>query len=231
MNGETRCLASHEFGVLWCYPPKGCVAPPWWTIIFLHGIGECGDGGPEDLAKIKRGAGLPREIGQPDNQLLQDPELFPFLVVAPQTTSRWEREHDRVDRLVCDLKESGFMQGRPLLTGFSIGGDGVWAIAARYPSAFAAVAPVAGEDPEATQSVASALARVPIWIGYRDDDQYSSRRRPAAVIDALAKVGNTNVEACECVGPTPEGWSPHAYAAHQAYTDSSFHAWLRDRCR
>jgi hypothetical protein len=50
------------------------------------------------------------------------------------------------------------------------------------------------------------------------------------VIDALAKAGNTNVEAREYVGPTPDEWSPHAYAAHQAYTDSSFHAWLRDRC-
>jgi predicted peptidase len=182
------------------------------------------------LARIGRGAGLPREIGDPDNQLLQDPELFPFLVVAPQTTSRWEQEHDRVDRLVRDLTESGFVRGRPLLTGFSIGGDGAWAIAARRPSAFAAVAAIAGEDPQPTQRVASALARVPIWIGYRNDDQNSSRRRPGVVIDALANAGNTNVEEREYVGSTPDDLSPHAYAAHQAYTDSSLYAWLRDRC-
>ena len=183
------------------------------------------------LAKIGRGPGLPREVGHPDNQLLRDPELFPFLVVAPQTTSWWEREHDRVERLVRDLKESGFVRGQPLLTGFSLGGDGAWAIAARHASAFAAVAPVAGEDPQPAQSVASSLARVPIWIGYRNDDEHASRRRPGVVIDALAMAANTNVEVRGYVGPTPPGWSPHAYAAHQAYTDSSFYAWLRDRCR
>jgi predicted peptidase len=230
MNGQARCLASREFGVWWCYPPKGCVGPPWWTIVFLHGIGERGDGSPEMLEKIKCGGGLPREIGDPGNQLLQDPELFPFLVVAPQTASLWEGEHDRVNRLVSDLKESGLVRGRPLLTGFSIGGDGTWATATQYPSAFAAVAPVAGEDPQPTQSVATALARVPIWIGYRNDDQNASRRRPCALIDALPKAGNTNVQVREYVEPVPDRWTPHSYAAHQAYTDSGFHAWLRDRC-
>ena len=80
MNGQARCFASPDFGVWWCDPPKGCLGPPWWTIVFLHGKGECGDGSPEMLAKIKCGGGLPGEIGNPDNQLLQDPGLFPFLV-------------------------------------------------------------------------------------------------------------------------------------------------------
>jgi predicted peptidase len=230
MNNGARCRVSREFGVLWCDPPRGCIGPPWWTIVFLHGRGEGGDGSPEELPRIVGGAGLPFEIARRDNQLLQDPELFPFLVVAPQTAVRWEQEHARVDRVIRDLRESGFVRGRPLLTGFSIGGDGAWAIATKDPSAFAGITPIAGEDPQPTQHIASALAQLPIWIGYRNDD-YSSRRRPSVVIDALAKAGNTNVEVRDYYpGSTPDGLSPHTCAAHQAYTDSRFHAWLRDRC-
>jgi predicted peptidase len=228
MHSKTRCLACPEFGVWWCYPPKGTMGPPWRTIVFLHGFGERGDSSLEMLAKIGRG-GLPGEVERSENQLLQDPELFPFLVVAPQAASHWEQEQDQVEGLVQRLTESGFVRGRPFLTGFSIGGDGAWVVAARQPSVFAAVAPVASEDPEGAQGIGRVLARVPIWIGYHNDDQYTARRRPSAVIDALSEAGNSKVEVREYVGPTPDGWSPHGYVARQAYTDPHFYAWLRDR--
>lgn len=173
----------------------------------------------------KRGA--PRGSWRSENQVLQDPELFPFLIVAPQAAFSWEKEQGRVENLVERLAQAGFVRGRPCLTGFSIGGDGAWAIAARQPSVFAAVAPVASEDPHGAQSIARALARVPIWISYRNDDEYAGRRRPSAVIDALSNTANSSVKVREYLGLTPEGWSPHGYVARQAYTDPDFYAWLR----
>ena len=226
MHNERRCLACPDFGVWWCHPPNGAVGPPWPTIVFLHGFGERGDGSAETLAQIGGGA-LPGEVGRSENRVLQDPELFPFLIVAPQAAVRWEQEQGQVENLVERLAQSGFVRGRPCLTGFSIGGDGAWAIAARQPSVFAAVAPVASEDPHGAQSIARALARVPIWISYRTDDEYAARRRPSAMIDALSNAANSNVHVREYVGLTPRGWSPHGYVARQAYTDPAFYAWLR----
>jgi predicted peptidase len=229
MSGTRRCRADADFGVWWCDPPAQAVGPPWLTIVFLHGWGEVGEGTAEALAQIGCGGGLPREIEQPDMALLHDPTLFPFLVVAPQTASRWERELERVERLVQRLTDSGFVRGRPVLTGFSIGGDGVWSLGAQLPFTFSALAPVASEDPPDAKGVTRAIASMPIWIAYRGDDQNPSRRRPTAVIDALAKTGNAELEVCEYVGPPPPKWTPHAYAARQAYTDPRFYGWLRDR--
>ncbi len=121
-----RCHASTEFGVWWCNPPAGVVGPPWQTIVFLHGFGEAGDGSVESLEKIGQGAGLPREIADPHNELLRNAQAFPFLVVAPQSPTAWRdaTDHDRVVRLTRRLVESGLIRGRPILAGFSYGGDG-----------------------------------------------------------------------------------------------------------
>ena len=231
MPGEVRCAASSTFGVWQCDPPSGADEPPWPTVVFLHGIGETGDGTSGALQKIARGAGLPREIEQPDNELLQDPSLFPFLVVAPQTPTRWEDVIGDVEAAVAGIVESGLVRGRPLLTGFSIGGDGVWALAARYPSMFAAIAPIAGEDPSDAESIGQALVDVPIWIGYGSDDEHKFRRRPDHVIEALAKAGNTDVEIRVYAGAKakPEDWSNHANVARHAYADPDLYGWLRDR--
>jgi predicted peptidase len=229
MPERRRCAASSALGVWRCDPPPGASAPPWPTIVFLHGINETGNGTAAALQKIARGAGLPREIEQADNAPLQDPSRFPFLVVAPQTPSRWEHTLHDVEAAVVGVIQSGLVRGRPLLTGFSIGGDGVWAVAARYPSMFAAIVPIASEDPPDAESAARALANVPIWIGYRSDDEHASRTRPKAVIDALAKARNADVEIRRYAGAAPHGWSRHAYVAHQAYTDRRLYRWLRDR--
>src|SRR2546423_10108044 len=142
MPGRSRCAASSTFGVWRCDPPSGASGPPWPTIVFLHGIGERGNGTPADLQKIAQGAGLPREIEQPGNALLHDPSRFPFLVIAPQTLSTWQDALLGVEAAVVGVIESGLVRGRPLLTGFSIGGDGVWAVAAGWSSMFAAIAPI-----------------------------------------------------------------------------------------
>jgi hypothetical protein len=84
MPEGSRCAACSAFGVWRCDPPSGASGPPWPTIVFLHGIREIGNGTPGALQKIALGAGLPREIEQPENALLHDPSRFPFLVVAPR---------------------------------------------------------------------------------------------------------------------------------------------------
>jgi predicted peptidase len=228
--GDRRCRPSADHAVWWCDPPTGTPGPPWSTIVFLHGFGEGGDGSLEALAAIPSGGGLPREIEQPDNQLLHDPRLFPFLVVAPQTKGRWEHSSlVSVVRVVERLTASGIVRGRPVLTGFSVGADGAWALASRQPSMFAAIAPFAGEDPPNVEPLARALAGVPVWIGYRSDDEHSLRTRPSRVIRALADAGNREVKVCEYVGELPPKWSGHVYVTRQAYTDSRFYAWLREK--
>jgi predicted peptidase len=229
MPGHRRCAPSSDFKVLRCDPPSGASGPPWPTIMFLHGIGQVGDGSLAALCEIAQGGGLPREIEQQENTLLHDPSCFPFLVVPPQTPSRWEHVLEDVETVLTRLMQSGLVRRRPLLTGFSLGGDGVWTVAARHPSMFAAIAPIASADPPQAQLIARNLANVPIWIAYRRDDEHASRSRPSAVIEALAQAGNADVEIREYVEAPPPKWSRHAYLAHQAYTDPQLYRWLLER--
>jgi len=228
----SRCGASAEFGVWWCSPPEGVAGPPWLTIVFLHGIGEAGDGSAESLEKIAYGAGLPREVAQRDDGTLNDPELFPFLVVAPQSVSAWRDETERasVVGLTRRLREAGLVHGRALLTGFSFGGDAVWRVASRRDADFAAIVSVASEDPPDPAPIARGLATVPVWIGLRTDDQYASRSRaPLRLIQELRSLGNHDVEVRGYEDPLPEDWggTSHSYAAREAFTDAELYEWLR----
>ena len=111
-------------------------AKRWPIALFLHGSGERGDDGSKQ-AQVGIGAAI-----------RADRSHFPMIVVMPQarTNTRWSgaMAAQAIKALEQSSKEFHGDPQRTYLTGLSIGGQGVWLLAAAYPHRFAAIAPVCG---------------------------------------------------------------------------------------
>ena len=174
-------------------------------VLFLHGAGERGVDGWSALRY-----GLPSVLGQPRPERMR--------VVVPQCPPecRWD---DRLEHLALLLDT---LPGEALtVTGFSMGGQGVWAFAAKYPGRATRLAPVAARLPVGTNAIelAPRLPDVPTWVIHGGHDE----RVPAAESDAI-------VAALNALGHRPtytryEGLG-HAVTCDTAYADSGYRAWL-----
>ncbi|MBO7748297.1 dienelactone hydrolase family protein [Paenibacillus sp. MWE-103] len=138
-------------------PDRYDAARPWPLILFLHGIKKRG----ADLALLD-GYGL---LGTAERE-----PGFGFLVLAPQCPAHlsWPAVRHEVlallDRIV---GEYGVDPAAVYLTGFSMGGNGVWDYAARDDGRFAAAAPLAGYH----ETAAMGGIALPVWAfhGIEDD--------------------------------------------------------------
>lgn len=117
----------------WLYLPENYAsAKELPLMLFLHGAGERGP----DLEKVKV-HGPPKLVAQG--------KQFPFIILAPQCKeSRWWDAAELSGLL--DTIESQYKvdKSRVYVTGLSMGGFGVWALAMREPERFAAIAPICG---------------------------------------------------------------------------------------
>ena len=147
------------------YLPKGYevnVTTKWPAIIFLHGGSSRGN----DLKRVKAN-GIPDRI--------ERGKELPFIVIAPQCPidKRWETDgwfdifyREITTRYRIDTN-------RIYLTGLSLGGSGTWYLAMKYPSTFAAIAPISGKTSHIQFIADSAckLAGLPIWIFHGNNDE------------------------------------------------------------
>jgi len=133
-------------------------------LLFLHGLGESGDGG-EELERVT--------IHGPCKRI-KNGDHFPFIVVAPQcrlpemsdVASAWQPELllSLLDQLESVLRVD---KQRIYVTGLSMGGYGTWRLAAAAPDRFAAAVPICGGgEPE----WAAALSKLPIWAFHGKKD-------------------------------------------------------------
>jgi antitoxin component YwqK of YwqJK toxin-antitoxin module len=147
------------------YLPEGYDKQPqkqWPLIIYLHGGGLRG----EELNDLQR-YGLPRVIAVEKKEL-------PFVVVAPQCRQglSWDRE-EWFEPFFAEVKKAYRVDTqRVYLTGSSMGGQGTYFLAEKYPVTFAALAPmcasVRGSD---LHREARSIKHIPIWIFHGDKDR------------------------------------------------------------
>lgn len=142
-------------------------------LLFLHGAGERGDS--LDLVK---------KHGPP--KILEN-ESMPFIVVSPQCPKEqwWDVEllNALVEKIISGYNAD---RQRVYLTGLSMGGYGTWALAAKHPDKFAAIAPICGGgDPE----WAEALKNTPVWVFHGAKDNVVPHERSIEMVEALKKAG------------------------------------------
>src|SRR5437016_2815851 len=152
----------------------------WPVILFLHGAGERGDDGL-----------LPTQVGL-GAAVRQNAARFPAIIVFPQmpAESAWTGRPAQVAIAALEQVSREFQvdSDRVYLTGLSMGGNGVWYLAYRYPSRFAALVPICGfvtaffptarpftpvvpaDSGPPFEALARHLRRVPTWIVHGEID-------------------------------------------------------------
>ena len=149
----------------------------WPLVLFMHGAGERGD----DLQQVTL-YGLPHELQGPRAEL-------PAIVVMPQCPAgvRWIMLRDELSALLDHIEATERVDtDRIYLTGISMGGRSVWALAAYRPDRFAALVPVCAEgEPDAV----SKHLHIPTWIFHGAKDEVIPLERSEAMYYALQARG------------------------------------------
>lgn len=187
--------------------PEGYDVEParrWPVVFFLHGKGERG----RDLALLKR-HGLPR--------LIAEGRRFPFVVIAPQCPEEeyWSEAPCLPAFVAAASARYRIDPARVYLTGISMGGFGVWALAAREPARYAALLPICGGG---DVRWAAQLRDVPAWAFHGAQDTVVPPIRSEQMVAAIRAAGGT------------PRFTLYPDAGHDAWTETyandAIYAWL-----
>ena len=162
-------------------------------IIFLHGIGERGNG-TTDLIKVTWHA-IPRIIAAGGTMTYKNPvtgEMETFLVLSPQLSwsyGYWDFMY--IDEMLKYAKQNlNVDENRIYLTGLSAGGGGTW----RYPNAslanasqFAAIAPVCPTCDFNLSTIGNTIvaAKTAVWSFHAADDYVCGYYCTFGPVDAI----------------------------------------------
>ncbi|HXF94962.1 MAG TPA: PHB depolymerase family esterase [Gemmatimonadales bacterium] len=224
---RTVTVANHTYRYQVYVPATYSTAQPWPVILFLHGAGERGADG---LLQTNVGLGP---------AIRSHPSRYPAIVVFPQAPaeSLWTGTPADVALAALDatLREYRTDPDRVYLTGLSMGGNGTWYLAYRYPDRFAAIAPVCGFVTAPTRlrgataivppdsgapfpALARRLLRLPAWIFHGEVDPVVPVAESRRAADALRDAGSP-VRYTEVLGGGHDIWD-------RVYGSPQFQDWL-----
>lgn len=210
-------------------PPGWKPRKTWPVVLFLHGNGERGDDGWQQTL-----VGIGPAIRK-------NPEKVPAIVVLPQCRRGMWWTHTPMEKLALAALEASVVDfdgdpDRVFLTGISMGGYGIWSLAAKYPEKFAALAPICGgvvpppgvkvpEDhppvefpPNPYHYMATRIGLTPVWIFHGTNDPRVPVSESRKMAGALQALGNP-VRFSEYEGVGHDSWE-------QAYAEPDFFSWL-----
>lgn len=182
---------------------------PWPLIVNLHGTSSRGD----DLEKVKE-SGLPR--------LIETGKDFPFIIVSPQCPDKktWATD-DWFPPFLEELKSKYRIDlDRIYLTGVSLGGEGVWYLAIKYPETFAAIAPVCGLTTALNLPVkARRIRHIPAWVFHGAKDLLVPVRESETMVASLREYeGDVTFEVFPEAG--------HAPFTNEVYGEQFLYDWF-----
>ncbi len=161
------------------YLPQGYSATgtqKYPLILFIHGMGELGDGSSANLPKILRNA-IPRLIdrGQFPTSFTVDGQTHRFIVISPQFVA-WPQPADINAILNYAIANYHVDPSRLYITGLSMGGGATWDFAGSqanpsYAQRTAAIAPICGAaNPNIYKARMIANANLPVWAFHNNGD-------------------------------------------------------------
>ena len=180
----------------------------WPLVLFLHGMGERGD----DLQELKA-------TGPP--QMVANGKQFPFILVSPQCPDycHWIHLTDMLTALLDEVETKYSVdKSRIYLTGLSMGGFGTWALAAKQPKRFAAIAPICGGG---SPKDAPLIKDIPMWVFHGDKDDVVPLRLSQEMVDAVKAAGG-NPKLTIYPGVGHNAWT-------STYNNDEFWKWLLDQ--
>src|SRR5215213_5298765 len=193
------------------YLPQGYSTNTWQSyplIVFIHGVGETGNGTTDLPGLLNCWTALPRLIangGFPASFNVGG-QNFSFIVISPQFKG-WPGAADVnavVDYAVQNYRVD---QSRIYVTGLSMGGGTVWDFAGTYPTKAAAVVPVCGAAyPDGTKAQAIANAKLAVWATHNETDWSVPSSYTKGWVSTIAQDGG---EAISTIWP---------YSGHDAWS-------------
>lgn len=188
--------------------------PP--VMLFLHGSGERGSNNIDQIM-VGLGPAIWKRKG-----------AFPFVTVIPQCQpgSNWLADGPDAQWALAMLKQTqaefGTDPDRVYLRGLSMGGSGTWSIAAKDPSAWAAIVPMCSR-PDVANAAKFAAARLPIWNFCGDKDRAETVKANRDMAGALTRAG-ANAKYTEYPGVGHNCWD-------DAYGTDALYTWLLEQAR
>ncbi len=205
-------------------PANYSTAQQWPVILFLHGAGERGS---DRLLQTSNALGA---------AIRRAPSAYPAIVIFPQVPndSSWVGIPSQVAMTALDNATAEFRidPDRVYLTGLSMGGNGTWHLAYRFPDRFAAIAPICAfvtalnnrtfkaavptDSGDAFQTLARRVAKLPTWIFHGEIDQPVPVAQSRQAAEAIRKAGG-DVKYTEFLGMDHNVWDA-TYASPQFIT-------------
>jgi predicted peptidase len=169
-----------ELGYYQYLPPGYDRGVGFPLLLFIHGLGENGNGGSE-LNRVLRN-GPPRLI-----EANAWDESLPFVVLSPQNArGGCMRASDIRSLIDYALREYKIDPRRIYLTGLSCGAIGSWNFAGQEVNQrIAALVPIAGDGRAAFNNAGCDLGRLPIWAFHGDSDGTVSAQGSIQPIESL----------------------------------------------
>lgn len=198
-------------------------------IIFMHGIGERGNGTTQ-LQNVASNA-IPRYIKDGDPmKFTWNGKTETFLVLSPQLSnnySSWQPFY--VEEMIKYAKQNLRIDtNRIIVTGLSLGGGGVWKYAggsvsnAKNLAAIAAVCATCENVPWAN----IANANLPAWGFHAQDDNTTSANCTNGAVTAIRNA-NPNLSANLTIWPTGQHWIwDRAYDRGYAQQNPNVYEWF-----
>jgi poly(3-hydroxybutyrate) depolymerase len=191
-TGKTMAVNGNTGG-FYEYLPAGYADPANNTkkyplIIFIHGLGELGNGG-SDLPKVLN-TGLPQYINQSKfpASFTVGGVNYSFIVICPQFIA-WPGAAD-VDAVINYAAQQYRVDvSRIYVTGLSMGGGATWDYAgssATAASKIAAIVPICGASwPDINRAKVMATANLPVWATHNDGDGVVSVSNTNGYVDGI----------------------------------------------
>lgn len=173
------------------------------VILFLHGIGQRGEGG------IVPSKGTAGNFAQ--GYLNQ----VPAIILLPQCRKGSYWSDPKMERMVIaaldqTVTEFGADGKRLYLTGVSMGGFGVWHMAAQHAGKFAALVAICGGSPlrngDRFAPIAQRVGTTPAWLFHGEDDQVVPVSESRQMVEALKAIKGNRVRYSEYPGVGHRVW-------------------------
>src|SRR5687768_7675146 len=156
-------------------------------IVFLHGLGQRGNGKEELKYLMFDGIGKVIEDNRMPVTFTVKGEEFSFIIVLPQYNKQPDAEEviEFIDRITNNYR---VRTNRVYLSGLSLGARIVTLVAAEHPEKFAAMVPIAGvatNDGMNERCKKIADANLPVWELHNADDPMADVEDARRFIDYL----------------------------------------------
>jgi predicted peptidase len=139
-------------------------------LVFIHGIGELGNGTTQLSNAVGVGTGAVIKNGQFPANFSVGGKNYSFIVITPQFKA-WPSAKDVNDMIDYAIKKYRIDTTRMYVSGLSMGGGVTWEYAVSYGKRVAAIAPICGASgPNDSKAQKIAQSGVAVWAFHNKDD-------------------------------------------------------------